>query len=246
MDAEELDGDDQAALLSMYDQLRQEVRAHGKRKTRRNLGAFTVLGLIIGYIFTSSGDARVLALVPYVLAFLYLAHISSVNYVIQLAALLALIETQIRTPGAEYEYYHGGLDIDKSPRFDSIDVVDHSQEELQDTVQTQVRTTMNILALITYFGAALGGFYFVSIQGFPEIGFEPSGWNALSGATYVAALVLASQVLFFYPVCKAWKAYQDHRDVLSKGVKEAYSGSFEEGMEGRIEALPPRESEEKS
>lgn len=238
VDAGEPDGGDQASLLSMYDQLRQEVRAHGKRKTRRNLGAFTVVGLIIGYIFTSNGDARVLVLVPYVLAFLYLAHISSVNYVIQLAALLSLIETQIDTPGAEYEYYHGGLDIDISPRFDSVDVTDRSQAELQETVQSQVRNTMKILAVIAYFGAVLGGFSILSVQGLPEVGIAPSAWNSPSGGTYLAVLILISQVGFFVPVWKSWKAYRDHRTVLSTVVK----GSYEENVEGSMKALHSNEN----
>lgn len=229
---------DQAALLSMYDQLRQEVRAHGKRKTRRNLGAFTVLGLIIGYIFTSNGDARVLVLVPYVLAFLYLAHISSVNYVIQLAALLSLIETQIDVPGAEYEYYHGGLDIDISPRFDNVAVAGRSQADLQETVQSEVRNTMKLLAVIAYFGAVLGGFYVLSVQGLPELGFSPSTWNSPSGATFLAIIILISQLWLFMPVWKSWKAYQDHRAVLSTGV----NGRYAEDVSGSMRALHSNEN----
>jgi uncharacterized membrane protein (Fun14 family) len=216
---------DQTALLSMYDQLRQEVRAHGKRKTRRNLGSFTVIGLIVGYIFASNGDARVLVLVPYVLAFLYLAHISSVNYVIQLAALLALIETQIDVPGAEYEYYHGGLDIDTSPRFGKVDGVDRSQEELQKAVQSHVRETMNVLAVVAYFGASIAGFYILSTQGLPEIGIE-----TFPEAISLAALILLSQGLLFYPVWASWDAYVDHRKVLSSNVKDADKDELEGDM----------------
>ncbi|RAW44308.1 hypothetical protein DQW50_15055 [Halorubrum sp. 48-1-W] len=230
----ESDDPDQSALLSMYDQLRQEVRAHGKRKTRRNLGSFTVIGLIVGYIFTSNGDGRVLVLVPYVLAFLYLAHISSVNYVIQLAALLALIETQIDVPGAEYEYYHGGLDIDTSPRFESVDGVDYDQAELQETVQSHVRNTMKWLAVVAYLGAALGGSYILLTQGLPEIGFEVPSWLLFSKATYLAALVLLTQAyLFWCPIRGAWNAYGNHRDVLSTRVRDAYK----EDLKGNMEEL---------
>ena len=230
---------DQAALLSMYDQLRQEVRAHGKRKTRRNLGSFTVIGLIVGYIFTSNGDARVLVLVPFVLVFLYLAHISSVNYVVQLAALLSLIETQIDSPGAEYEYYHGGLDVDTSPRFEDIDEVGRSEKELQERVQSDVRNTMNLLAFFAYLGAVLGSFYIVSTQGVPELGYEPSPWNSLTRATYIAFFISVVQVGFFLPVWRSWKAYRDHRKVLSANIRGAYSGN----VEGSMKALHSDESQ---
>jgi uncharacterized membrane protein (Fun14 family) len=212
---------DQAALLSMYDQLRQEVRAHGKRKTRRNLGSFTVVGLIVGYIFTSNGDARVLVLVPYVLAFLYLAHISSVNYVIQLAALLALIEREIDSLGAEYEYYHGGLDIKTSPRFDDVDRVDQSQEELQNTIQSRVRCTMNILAVVAYFGATLGGLVVLLTQGLPDLGLTSSPWESLWSLPIIAAILLMTQILLFYPIVSSWRAYRKHREVLIGGVRGA-------------------------
>lgn len=119
------DGDDTDVLLAMYEQHREEVRAHGRRKSRRYLGSLTVLGVIIGYVFTSGGDARVLVLVPFVLAFLYLSHLSSMEYVAQLAALLALIEATLDTLGAEYEYYHGGFNVASSPRFGSGGVEGH-------------------------------------------------------------------------------------------------------------------------
>jgi hypothetical protein len=155
----------------MYEQLREEVRAHGKRKTRRYLGSFTVLGVIIGYIFTTGGDARVLVLAPYVLAFLYLSHISSMNYVVQLAALLALIELKLDTVGAEYGYYHGGFSVSTNPRFTAADLDDGDDEPEtpQETVQSDVRYGMAGLAVLTYLGASVAGVAMLLTKGLPEI-----------------------------------------------------------------------------
>lgn len=78
--------------------------------------------MIIDYLFTTNGDARALVLVPFVLGFLFLSHISSMDYVVQFAGLLALIEAKINYLGAEYEYYHGDFNISANPRFNDIDL----------------------------------------------------------------------------------------------------------------------------
>lgn len=252
------EGEELDILLEMNQQLREEVRAHGKRKSRRYLGSLTVLGVLLGYLFTTSGDARVLVLVPFVLAFLYLSHISSMNYVVQLAALLALIEAKINYLGAEYEYYHGGFNISANPRFQDLDVTlaasRHDQptvvstirrqlqafaldqqiadtastDVLQRTVRSRVRDGMHILAISSYLGAAIFGGAILSTTGLPELG--------LVGipAAIVTLGILGLQLGLLVYIISAWSAYQHHRTVLAAGVENAVDkDDLEQGLRTR-------------
>lgn len=252
------EGEELDILLEMYQQLREEVRAHGKRKSRRYLGSLTVLGVIIGYLFTTNGGARVLVLVPFVLGFLYLSHISSMNYVVQLAALLALIEAKISYLGAEYEWYHGGFSISANPRFTGIDVsADVSQdnqttvissvrrrvqkfalhrtagkqptlEVIQDTVQSHVHDGMHILAIISYLGAAILGTVVLATHGIPELGIGEYL------ATLTSIVIFVIQIGLLVQIISAWSAYQQHRAVLSAGVEDAVEqDDFDQGLRAR-------------
>lgn len=210
------EGEELEILLKMNEQLRAEVRAHGKRKSRRYLGSLTVLGVIIGYVFATNGDGRVLVLAPYVLAFLYLSQISSMNYVMQLAALIALIEAKINFPGAEYEAHHGGFNISQNPRFDSIEEFDEvdpprsyvarirraaqkwtlrridgshgDPEVLQNVVQSRVRDGMHGLAVIAYFGSGFLGVGVLLQSGVPELGLSNVPHFALEPAALAAVI----------------------------------------------------------
>jgi len=235
-------GDDREVLLSMYDQHRQEIRAHGKRKSRRYLGSLTVLGVIVGYVFTTNGDARVLVLVPYVLGFLYLSHISSMHYVTQLAALLALIEAKIDIPGAEYEFYHGGFNIAHNPRFEDVDEFEDVEKfdnvdsesnprELHQDVQEYVRRAMRVIAVAAYFLIGLGGALAVAITEIPILdGVFSSGVPILLGVA-----IFVSQVVIFYYVREAWNAYQDYKDILRAGVWNAKQDGIEAEI-GKMDA----------
>lgn len=251
-------GEDLETLLEMNQQLREEVRAHGKRKSRRYLGSLTALGVIIGYLFTTNGDARVLVLVPFVLGFLYLSHISSMNYVVQLAALLALIEAKINYPGAEYEYYHGGFSIAPNPNFTNIDRdIDqpshgrktilspvkqwlrgwgirriegerNDPEVLQHAVQSRVRDGMHLLAVMSYLGAAAIGTIVLSTRGIPALGIIQTD------AVLMSIVLLGIQFGIFAQVIIAWSAYRQHRAVLLAGVKDMLDNDgFNQGIQNR-------------
>lgn len=215
-------GDELTVLVAMYEQYRQEVRAHGKRKSRRYLGAFTILGLIGGYIFSTQGDFRILVVIPYVLAFLYLSHISSMDYVVQLAALLAIIESKLNVVGAEYEFYHGGFNVASSPRFEDLSGFEHGSGEYQDAVKSRVRNLMNILAVVAYFVPSITGVVLFAVSGIPEVGV-----SAIHGGTpttvAIASMLFLSHLLLFHQVKLAWDAYQDHTELLSAGVTNAVS-----------------------
>lgn len=104
-------------LLDAHEELREEIRSHGARKSRRFIATFTVTGAVIGYVFARQGDTRLLALVPLLLAFQYFTHISSANYVARLAAILCRIEKMLNCAGFEYEYYYGRFRILSNPVF---------------------------------------------------------------------------------------------------------------------------------
>lgn len=238
------EGESLEILLNMNQQLREEVRAHGKRKSRRYLGSLTILGVLLGYLFTTGGDARVLVLVPFVLGFLFLSHISSMNYVVQLASLLALIEAKINHPGVEYEYYHGGFSISNNQRFadlhltvdrdssgsriaiqsiadavyerslNQIEGDPNSPTDLHDTVQSRVRNGMHLLAAISYVGSAVIGALVLWERGVPLLDFGDT--ISLIAIT----LILLAQGVLLYQIAVAWNAYRHHRQLLADGVEK--------------------------
>lgn len=220
-------------LLSMYDQHRQEIRAHGKRKTRRYLGSLTVLGLIIGYVFTSNGDARILVLAPYVLGFLYVSHISSMHYVAQLAALSALIEAELDCPGAEYEFYHGGFSITHNPRFEAVadfedidefESIDTEKDprQLHENVRTYVRWVMRVVAISAYLVIGVWGAIRVATTEIPSL-----GTFASTGPIVAGGLIFLSQVGILIGIFLAWRAYRDYKEVLRAGVWNDTQGGGE-------------------
>ena len=228
------EGGDEEVLLSMYDQHRQEIRAHGKRKSRRYLGSLTVLGVIIGYVFTGNGDARILALAPYVLGFLYLSHISSMHYVTQLAALLALIEVKLDRPGAEYEFFHGGFSISHNPRFeevgdfedvDKFENVDPEADprQLHQNVRDYVRGSMRWIAAGAYFGIGGYGALALAFTEIPRLGESlPS-----TESPFAAAILFLSQVAIFLYIHRAWSSYEKYKDILRAGVWNAKQNGVE-------------------
>ena len=253
--ASHAEGESLEILLEMNQQLREEVRAHGKRKSRRYLGSLTILGVLLGYLFTTGGDARVLVLVPFVLGFLFLSHISSMNYVVQLASLLALIEAKINHPGVEYEYYHGGFSISNNQRFADLDLtVDtdpsgsrigtqsianavyerslnriegnpNSLTDLHSTVQSRVRNGMYLLAAVSYVGSAGIGALVLWERRVPLLDF--GGILSL----VVIALILVAQAVLLYQIVVAWSAYQHHRRLLADGVEKVLKNDkFDEGV----------------
>lgn len=236
------DGDaDQEILLSMYEQHRQEIRAHGKRKSRRYLGSLTVLGIIVGYVFTTSGDVRILVLVPYVLGFLYLSHISSMHYVAQLAALLALIEAKMDQLGAEYELFHGGFRICQNPRFQNLEskYLDPSKSREQPYlerfdfwtnrtsleqrslgVSRYTRNAMRGIALAAYIVPMAIGSWLLYTSAVQIT--ENSLFSMLpvsSGESLV--FVLITQLVLLGVLVLAWMKYRAHKTVLRAGVLEA-------------------------
>lgn len=244
------EGDDREVLLSMYDQHRQEIRAHGKRKSRRYLGSLTVLGVIVGYVFTTNGDARVLVLVPYVLGFLYLSHISSMNYVTQLAALLALIEAKLDNLGAEYEIFHGGFSIRQNPRFQNtedkyLNEFKHANKDsdpqgLHRIIQYCVRHSMRGIALTAYIVSMTVGTWEVYSEG------ALGGWSDLSsifpGLSWIGpALILGTQLFLLGVIVAAWWKYRNHKDLLRAGVLEAVLEDELESKIGEIEGLDTNE-----
>lgn len=239
-------GDGREVLLSMYDQHRQEIRAHGKRKSRRYLGSLTVLGVIVGYVFTTNGDARVLVLVPYVLGFLYLSHISSMHYVTQLAALLALIEAKLDHLGAEYELFHGGFSIRQNPRFQNVEAkylneFKHAKKDsdLQGPhriIQLCVRYSMRGIALTAYIVPMAAGAWAVYREGAPD------DWTGLlsmfPGPSWIGpALILGTQIILLVVIGAAWWQYRNHKDLLKSGVLESVLENNLESKIGEIEDL---------
>lgn len=228
------EGSDKEVLLSMYDQYRQEIRAHGKRKSRRYLGSLTVLGVIIGYVFTSNGDTRILVLAPYVLGFLYLSHISSMHYVAQLAALLALIEVKLDRPGAEYEFFHGGFSISHNPRFEEVDDfedidkfenVDREADprQLHQDVRNYVWWGMRGIAAVAYFGIGGYGALALAFTEIPHLGESFPSTESLGAA----AIIFLSQVIIFLYIYRAWSAYEKYKDILRAGIWNAKQNGVE-------------------
>lgn len=239
-------GDDREVLLSMYDQHRQEIRAHGKRKSRRYLGSLTVLGVIVGYVFTTNGDGRVLVLVPYVLGFLYLSHISSMHYVTQLAALLALIEAKLDHLGAEYELFHGGFSIRQNPRFQNLEAKylnefkhakkDSDLQGLHRIIQLCVRYSMRGIALTAYIVPMAAGTWAVYREGAPD------DWTGLlsmfPGPSWIGpALIPGTQIVLLVVIGAAWWQYRNHKDLLKSGVLESVLEDDLESKIGEIEDL---------
>lgn len=240
------EGSDREVLLTMYDQHRQEIRAHGKRKSRRYLGSLTVLGAIVGYVFTTNGDARVIVLVPYVLGFLYLSHISSMNYVTQLAALLALIEAKLDTLGAEYEIFHGGFSIRQNPRFQNIDDdylnefkyadKDSDPQGLNRIIQYCVRHSMRGIALTAYVVSMLVGTR--EVYAGVTLGGSSDFLSIFPGPSWIGpALILGTQILLLGVIGAAWWKYNKHKDLLRAGVLEAVLKDELESKIGKIEGI---------
>ena len=249
------EGESLEDLLNMNQQLREEVRAHGKRKSRRYLGSFTILGVLLGYLFTTGGDARVLVLVPFVLGFLFLSHISSMSYVIQLASLLALIEAKINHPGVEYEYYHGGFSISNNQRFADLDLEGDTNSsgsrvcipsignvvyerslnriegnpndltDLHNSVQSRVRNGMYLLSALSYVGSAVIGALGLWKHGVPLLDIG----DTLSLITIT--LILAVQLALLYQTTVTWNAYRHHRRLLADGVEKVLEANgFDDGI----------------
>jgi len=114
-------GEELDILLTAHEQLREEIRGHGKRKSRRFLATFSITGVVAGYVFTSGGDPRLAVVFPIILAFQYLSDLSSRTYVANLAAILCRIEERINCPGMEYEYYYGGFRVQEHPLRTQLD-----------------------------------------------------------------------------------------------------------------------------
>lgn len=241
---------EQEVLLSMYDQHRQEIRSHGKRKNRRYMGSLTVLGIIIGYVFTTNGDGRVLVIAPYVLGFLYLSHISSMHYVTQLAALVALIEAELDHFGAEYEFFHGGFSIRPSPQFRDIrdkylDEFKHAAknenaQELHQDIQKYVRNSMRGIALGAYIVPMIIGTCLLYSEGVPSAG---GGFLSMFPILFWigVGLIVVTQLGLLISIVVAWRKYRDHKDVLRAGVLEAtLEGELERNIE-RLEGLDTNE-----
>lgn len=150
------------------------------------------------------------------------------HYVTQLAALLALIEAKLDSPGAEYDFYHGGFSISHNPRFEDVEDFDDVDEfknvdteadpqQLHQDVRDYVRLGMRWIAVGAYFGI---GAYGALALGFAEVPSIGEGLPSLESPV-AAVIIFLSQVVIFLYIYRAWSAYEEYKDILRAGVWNA-------------------------
>ena len=154
-------------LLHTHEQLREEIRGHGKRKSRRFVATFTVTGVVVGYVFARGGDSRLLTILPLVLAFQMLSHISSRTYVAELSGVLARIEKQIDCAGVEYESHYGMLPTGRQPLYDDVSL--STRFETPPGANATVTVGLWGLATISYLGVAVAGLEAVVRRGVADV-----------------------------------------------------------------------------
>jgi len=216
-----VDGEELELLLSFHEQYREEIRGHGKRKSRRYIGGISALAVIFGYAFTASGDVRAWVLIPVVLTVIYFSHLSSRYYVAQLAALIAIIEARIDYPGAEYEFYHGAFSIGANPRFHNDAILpDNHTLSSDETVQKTIGRGMDLIGVLAYFIPGVVGSIEVANRGISDLGIT---WISLPNGlpdVVIAGSILLLQVALFGLIYRARCDYKEYSEHLARCVEE--------------------------
>ncbi|WP_436930302.1 hypothetical protein [Halosimplex halobium] len=216
-------GEELEVLLHTHEQLREEIRSHGKRKSRRFVATFTVTGVVVGYVFARGGDLRLVALLPLVLAFQYLSHISAQTYVTELAGIVGRIEKQIDYPGVEYESYYGTLDTGTHPLRSYL-----GGDEQPTPANDHVDHGLRLIAKLSYVVACWAGLAAFWLDGLRNTGLSTTiATHTVTRAGIVVALALVYGLLG-RRVMKAYEAYNRERDIEADLFEvfptEAYEG----------------------